>query len=210
MTLSIPLVDLTPALEGSEGARRKVAAEIDQICTEIGFFTIRGHGVPIEVIRTLRDKGNAFFALPLAEKKRAAPVDPITPRGYRGVGIEALSRANAMSTPFDLKEYYHIGRERWPDEPYFTQGEGPRYFIPNLWPEHPVGFGAAAEQYYSAMERLSEHLMALTALALGLPSLSRTKSINTSPPCGSISIRRSKNRRSRVSCEPANIPTTAF
>jgi len=167
--ISIPVIDLEPALKGSEADRRKAAREIDRTCTEVGFFTIRGHGVPGDVIGALRDKANAFFALPLAEKMRAAPADFATPRGYRAMGFEALSRANAVSTPFDLKEFYHIGRERWPDEPYFTQGEGPRYFIPNLWPEYPAGFGAAAQRYYSAMERLAERLMALTALAHGLP-----------------------------------------
>jgi isopenicillin N synthase-like dioxygenase len=169
MPISIPVIDLGPAIEGSEAGRRAVATAIDRTCTEIGFFTIRGHGVPVDIIRALRGKADAFFALPLAQKMRAAPADPATPRGYRGLGIEALSRGNAIATPFDLKEYYHIGREHWPDEPYFTQGEGPRYFIPNLWPEYPENFGAAAEQYYAAMERLSERLMALTALALGLP-----------------------------------------
>lgn len=169
MAISIPVIDLAPAFEGSTAEKREVAREIDRTCTEIGFFTIRGHGVPIEIIRTLRDKGDAFFGLPLAEKMKAAPVDPATPRGYRGLGFEALSRGNAIATPHDLKEYYHIGRERWPDEPYFTAGEGPRYFIPNVWPASPEGFGAAAEHYYSAMEKLSERLMELTALALGLP-----------------------------------------
>jgi isopenicillin N synthase-like dioxygenase len=169
MTIRIPVIDLEPALKGSEAARRDLAREIDRTCTEIGFFTVRGHGVPIDTIRTLRDKADAFFALPLEQKLRAAPVDPATPRGYRALGFEALSRANAVSTPYDLKEFYHIGRERWPNEPYFTAGEGPRYFIPNLWPEYPQGFAAAAEGYYAAMEALGERLLALTALALGLP-----------------------------------------
>lgn len=169
MTISIPVVDLEPALHGSEADRRAVARAIDRNCTEIGFFTIRGHGVPIDAIRDLRGKADAFFALPLNDKMQAAPADPATPRGYRAMGLEALSYANAVAAPFDLKEFYHIGRERWPDAPYFTQGEGPRYFIPNIWPAHPQGFGEAAERYYAAMERLSERLMGLTALALGLP-----------------------------------------
>jgi len=169
MTISIPVIDIEPALHGSEADRRAIAREIDHTCTEIGFFTIRGHGVPVEVIGNLRDKAGTFFALPLEEKMRAAPSDPATPRGYRAMGLEALSRANAVSTPFDLKEFYHIGRERWPDAPYFTQGEGPRYFIPNLWPDYPQGLGEAAEQYYGAMERLTGRLMGLTALALELP-----------------------------------------
>ena len=169
MATSIPVIDLAPALKGSPAEKRAVAMEIDRSCIDIGFFTIRGHGVPLDVIQTLRQTADAFFALPLEQKMRAAPVDPATPRGYRGLGFEALSRGNAITTPYDLKEFYHIGRERWPDEPYFTQGDGPRYFIPNLWPDYPQGLGAAAERYYSAMETLTERLMELTALALGMP-----------------------------------------
>jgi isopenicillin N synthase-like dioxygenase len=169
MMISIPVIDLEPALKGSEADRRAVACEIDRTCSEIGFFTIRGHGVPAEAISTLRGEADVFFALPLEQKMHAAAADPATPRGYRAMGLEALSQANAVSTPFDLKEFYHIGRERWPDEPYFTQGEGPRYFIPNLWPDHPRGLADAAAHYYLAMEQLTEGLMELTALALGLP-----------------------------------------
>ncbi|MCG4735045.1 2-oxoglutarate and iron-dependent oxygenase domain-containing protein, partial [Casaltella massiliensis] len=73
-----------------------------------------------------RDKANAFFALPLEEKLRAAHSDPTMPRGYRALGLEALSHGNAIATPADLKEYYHIGRERWPDDAYFTSAEGTR------------------------------------------------------------------------------------
>jgi isopenicillin N synthase-like dioxygenase len=168
MATTIPVIDLAPAFTGSDAARRRVAAEIDRTCTEIGFFTISGHGVPAETILALREKADTFFALPLDQKLRAAPPDPTMPRGYRALGLEALSRGNAVATPFDLKEFYHLGRERWPDEPYYTQGEGPRYFIPNLWPDRPEGFAEAAEQYYSEMEKLSACLLALAALGLGL------------------------------------------
>lgn len=168
MPITIPVIDLEPALKGSVADKRAVAAQIDRTCTEIGFFTIKGHGIPLALINTLRDKANAFFALPLGDKLKAAHPDSKMPRGYRALGIEALSAGNAIETPADLKEYYHLGRERWPDEPYYTQGEGPRYFIPNLWPDFPAGFGDAAEKYYLALEKLSESMMELTALALGL------------------------------------------
>lgn len=169
MPITIPVIDLEPALSGSAADKRAVAAEIDRTCTEIGFFTIKGHGVPLSLMNELRDKANTFFAQPLSEKLKAAHPDPKMPRGYRALGIEALSFGNDKETPADLKEYYHLGRERWPDESYYSQGEGPRYFIPNLWPENPAGFGAAAEKYYNALEQLSERMMELTALALGLP-----------------------------------------
>ncbi len=169
MTISIPVIDLSAALAGSAADKRATASEIDRTCREIGFFTIKGHGVPGEVMHELRAKANAFFAQPLAEKLKAAPADVKTPRGYRALGIEALSSGNAIATPPDLKEYYHFGRESWPREPYYCEGDGPHYFIPNIWPAEPAGFGAAAECYYAAMEVLCARMMGLTALALGQP-----------------------------------------
>jgi isopenicillin N synthase-like dioxygenase len=102
----------------------------------------------------------------LEEKRKAIHPAPGTPRGYRAMGIEALAGGNAGGTPPDLKEFYHFGRESWPDEPYFTGSEGRRYFIPNLWPQRPPGFGAAAARYYGEMETVAALMMRLTALAL--------------------------------------------
>lgn len=169
MAVSIPVIDLAPALRGDAATRLKVAQQIDAACTDIGFFTIRGHGVDTAVMDTLRAQASHFFNLPLTEKLRAQPADVAAPRGYRALGFESLAHGNAVETPPDLKEYFHFGREHWPADPYFTSAEGQRYFIPNRWPEQPTGFAAAAAAYYSAMERLTGQMMELTALALGLP-----------------------------------------
>lgn len=165
----IPVIDLGPALGGSPAERLRVGREIDRTCREIGFFTIAGHGVPKPVMDALRDTANAFFALPLAEKQRAIHPVKGTPRGYIALGVEALSRGNAQATPPDLKEYYHFGRQAWPDEPYYTSVEGQRYFLPNLWPGQPPGFAEAAAAYYAAMERLTVEMMRLASLGLGIP-----------------------------------------
>jgi isopenicillin N synthase-like dioxygenase len=168
MTTRIPVIDIAPALAGAPADRLGVARAIDRACVDIGFFTITGHGVPAAVIDPLRRLAHEFFALPMDEKRRAIHPVAHTPRGYIAMGGEALSYASERETPPDLKEFYHFGRERWPDEPYFTGPEGRRYFIPNLWPERPAGLGAAAERYFAAMERLDRELMRLAALALGV------------------------------------------
>jgi isopenicillin N synthase-like dioxygenase len=115
----------------------------------------------------LRSKAHEFFALPLQEKRKAIHPVPGTPRGFRAQGLEALAHANAGATPADLKEFYHLGRENWPQETYYTGAEGRRYFIPNLWPSAPQGFANAAAVYYAEMEKLAAFMMRLTALALG-------------------------------------------
>ena len=168
MPRAIPVIDLSEACDGDAAARRRLASRLDRVCRDIGFFTLVGHGAPAVVLDGLREKANAFFALPLEEKRRSIHPVPATPRGYRALGIEALSYGNARQTPPDLKEYYHVGRETWPDDPYFAGLEGRRYFIPNLWPEQPPGFKDAAARYYAEMERIVLALMRLAALGLGV------------------------------------------
>jgi isopenicillin N synthase-like dioxygenase len=164
----IPLIDLTSARTGGQASKQAVAREIDRNCREIGFFTIAGHGMPISIMEELRAKAHGFFAFPLAQKHKAIHPVPGTPRGYRAQGIEALAHASSGQTPPDLKEFYHFGRESWPDEPYYAGVEGRRYFIPNVWPSEPVGLAAAAAAYYAEMEKLAALMMRLAALAFNL------------------------------------------
>jgi isopenicillin N synthase-like dioxygenase len=164
----IPIIDLSAARTGGLAARQAIAREIDATCREIGFFTVTGHGVPVAAMDELRSKAHSFFALSLEDKCKAINPVPGTPRGYRAQGLESLAQANAVTTPPDLKEFYHFGREGWPDETYYTGPEGSRYFIPNFWPATPKGFATAAGAYYTEMEKLAAFMMRLTALALGL------------------------------------------
>src|SRR5262245_12689932 len=152
--MQIPVIDLTDARSADRAARLRLGRLIDRTCTEIGFFTITGHGVPASAIADLNRKAHDFFALRMAEKREVLPADVTIPRGYKPVGYEALGHGNANMTPPDLKEYFHLGRESWPDEPYYTSAEGQRYFVPNVWPRRPAGFAAAAQRYYAEMERL--------------------------------------------------------
>ena len=168
METQIPIIDVTDARSPNRAARQHLGQLIDRTCTEIGFFTITGHGVPPEVITALNRKAHAFFALPMQEKQDVIPTDIKSPRGYKPVGYEALGHGNANMTPPDLKEYYHLGRESWPDDTYYTSPEGQRYFIRNVWPRRPVGFAEAAERYYTEMEHLVVVLMRVAALGLGI------------------------------------------
>ncbi len=164
----VPLLDISPFVEGTESGRQKVARAIAEACESIGFFAITGHGVAPETIAALRRLSHDFFARPVAEKLRAEHPVAGTPRGYRALAGEALGRAGGGDAEPDLKEFYHIGRAGWPDEAYYVGDEGRRYFIANLWPEAPAGFADAALEYYGAMEALEGHLLHAAAIALGI------------------------------------------
>jgi isopenicillin N synthase-like dioxygenase len=166
---AVPVIDLAAARAGAPAARRATAAVVDEACREIGFFAIRGHGVPDATVDALRVKALDFFARPLAEKMAARHPVAGTNRGYHQVGGESLAAANDAEAPPDLKEFFHVGPADVSDDPYYTSALGRRHFLPNLWPAAPVGFAEAATAYYRAMSGLIVELMRLAALALDVP-----------------------------------------
>lgn len=164
----VPIVDLTLARAGGPAERRHAARLIDEACVAIGFFAVTGHGVPEDVSRDMREAAHAFFDLPTEAKQRASAGHAGAPRGYHALAGEALSSANDEVAPPDLKEFYHVGPVDVGDAPYYTSARGRQFFLPNIWPEDPPGFRAAAITYYRAMHGLVGFLMRLTALGLGL------------------------------------------
>jgi isopenicillin N synthase-like dioxygenase len=164
----VPVIDLAPARSGGRADRERVARDIDAACREIGFFAIRGHGVPDALVEDLRRRAHEFFALPLADKLAARHPSPGTNRGYHPVGGEALSTANDAAAPPDLKEFFHVGPVDVTSDAYYTAPAGRRHFEPNLWPAAVPGFAEAAIAYYRTMGRLVGFLMRLAALALDM------------------------------------------
>ena len=164
----VPMIDISPFVDESERGKQDVARAIAEACENIGFFAITGHGVPAETVTALRRLSHDFFSRPMEEKLRAEHAIAATPRGYRVLAGEALGRAGGREAEPDLKEFYHIGPDSWPDEAYYVSPEGQRYFIPNLWPEAPAGFREAALDYYRAVETLEGHVLHACALALDL------------------------------------------
>ena len=168
-TKTVPLIDISPFLAGSSDGQRDVARAVADACEDIGFFAISGHGVPAETTNRLRHLSHAFFELPEDEKAKAIHPVAGTPRGHRIFAGEALGKTSGADAPADFKEFYHFGRDDWPDDDYHCGAEGSQYFIPNIWPENPTGFADAAMDYYREMEKLSFVMMRIAALALDLP-----------------------------------------
>ena len=163
---AVPVIDLAPARGGGRAERLAVARAIDAACRDIGFFAVRGHGVPEALVHDLRGRAHEFFALPLADKLAARHPVPGTNRGYHPVGGETLASANDAAAPPDLKEFFHVGPVDVSGDAYYTGPRGRAHFASNIWPLAPAGFEAAATAYYRTMSGLIVFLMRLAALAL--------------------------------------------
>ena len=63
MHQSVPIIDISPFLQGSPDGKQQVAAEVERACHEIGFMTIIGHGVPQTLIDNTYQTAKRFFVL---------------------------------------------------------------------------------------------------------------------------------------------------
>src|SRR5690606_21753725 len=117
-----------------EGDRDAFVAELGAAYREWGFAGIRGHGIPAGQIDTAYDVFQRFFALPDEVKRKYHVPGGGGARGYTPFGVETAKGA----THFDLKEFWHVGREIPRDSRYAD------VMPPNLWPEEIPEFREVA------------------------------------------------------------------
>lgn len=169
----VPVIDLDrdPAVVG---------AELDQVCTDVGFFQVTGHGVPDAVADRAWNATVAFFDLPLEQRMAVRPPSPGYPYGYIPFSGESLAASTGAVTPPDLKEAYSIGpvdappaREMGVDQAWAWQ--------PNLWPADFPEFHEAWSEYFRVMLGLGSRLMGLFARGLSLPGDYFAASVDESP-----------------------------
>lgn len=75
-------MDLTDLDSGSPEARQRIACEISDACRKCGFFYIKNHGVPEDVVRQTFALLRRFFALDQEVKMEAHVQKNPAIRGY--------------------------------------------------------------------------------------------------------------------------------
>jgi isopenicillin N synthase-like dioxygenase len=123
-----------------------------------GFAVISDHGLDQARIDAAITDAKAFFALPDAVKRRYKIEGISGQRGYTPFGVETAKGA----AHFDLKEFWHVGRELPPGHPY-------RARMPdNVWPAEVANFRADESWLYEALESLGDKVLRAIARYLGL------------------------------------------
>jgi isopenicillin N synthase-like dioxygenase len=145
----IASVSLTDADRDPDAFARKLGGSFE----EYGFAIIADHGIPDALIDRAEEKSREFFALPDDVKRKYLIEGGGGQRGYTAFGIETAKGATA----FDLKEFWHVGRDLAPGHPF-------RDHMPdNVWPAEVPGFKDTFEELYVAFE--SSGLKILKAIA---------------------------------------------
>ena len=134
-----------------------IARELGDSFAEFGFAIVRDHGVPDDLIARAEEASRAFFALP-EETKRAYKIAGIGgARGYTPFGQEQAKDA----TIFDLKEFWHVGRDLAPDHALAE------FMEPNVWPAEVPEFESVMRELYDSLEASGRRVLSAIAIHLG-------------------------------------------
>jgi len=146
------------SLGKSERDPEAFAAAIGGSFERYGFAIVADHGIAADLIHRAEEKARAFFALPDEVKRRYHIPGGGGARGYTPFGVETAKGATA----YDLKEFWHVGRELPPGHPY--EPMMPR----NVWPEEVVSFRDTFLELFAAFDRTGARILEAIARHLGL------------------------------------------
>lgn len=167
----IPLLDIGPYLCGEAGGREAVAARLREISSNVGFFYLRGHGIPQDLIDRVFDQSRRFHALPIEVKKKIPYFDvggfksgyqPCQKDDYQRTNINIIDDAKP-----NLVAKFAINREGGSGGLSMTAAERARPV--NMWPQDLPGFKQTLLDYQGRVERLGRQFLPLWATSLGLP-----------------------------------------
>lgn len=165
-----------PFIDLSAGDEAAAARALDVAGRDLGFFFASGHGVARETVERAYEEALSFFDLPMAAKLAVSRPSDSVSRGYNRLADQSHAATfEADGTPQsgmppDLQESFAIGQRRVPALPSSVSAETAALaYAPNLWPAGQDRLENTLAAYYDAMALLSERLMSLFALALGLP-----------------------------------------
>jgi isopenicillin N synthase-like dioxygenase len=152
------MTDAVPTLDARSTQDARFARDLSAAYEEYGFVIIENHGIEKRVIDQCLDAFHRFFALPVEEKLRYKIPGGGGARGYTPFGIETAKD----SKHFDLKEFWHVGRELPPGHRYAQD------MAPNIWVDSIPGFREATLSLYESFDALGRRLLAPIAHTIGL------------------------------------------
>lgn len=152
----VPSLDLADFTNGSPQQKDEFVKALGLAYTNIGFVSIKNHGLSDELTQNLYQAVEKFFQLPDDVKKQYEKTALAGQRGYISKGREKAKGRNTG----DLKEFFHVGQP--------PQNQRPEY-PDNIWPtEIPELEKYTTEAYLTLLDAGTQMLRAI-ALYLKLP-----------------------------------------
>ena len=152
----VPSLDLADFKSGDEERKSEFVRKLGEAYTNIGFVSIKNHGLSDELVESLYSTIQQFFELPDDTKLKYEKVELYGQRGYISKGKEKAKGANTG----DLKEFYHVGQ---PDDNKRSD------YPANIWPDEISKFEGVTSDAYSTLQSAGIQMLRAIALYLDLP-----------------------------------------
>ena len=157
----IPVIDVRPLRSGNRQAMQEVARQLRQAAEGIGFFYIRNHCIPSQVIQQAHAATKQFFQQP-KDWKNQLKINH-NHHGFLAVGQAKMEKA----TRVDLKESFVWGLDLPDEHPDLTE-KNP-FLGRNQWPTEMPEFRASVYPFFEAGLECGKDMMRAFALSLDLP-----------------------------------------
>ncbi len=167
----IPTLDIAAYLSGQPGGREAAAAKLREVSKTVGFFYLKGHGIPQELIDRVFAQSRRFHALPIETKTKIpyfetgsfkSGYQPCTKDDYQRTNINIINDAKP-----NLNAKFSINREGGSGGLSMTEEQ--RKARVNIWPENLPGFKETISDYHARIEKLGRQFLPLWATSLKLP-----------------------------------------
>ena len=154
----IPVIDLSDFSNDKPEKKLAFIKSIGDAYREVGFVSVKNHGITEALIEDLYREVKAFFSLPDEIKRKYERAELAGQRGYTSFGKEhAKGSAKA-----DLKEFWQFGQTVIDNDPIRAQ------YPDNIWVDELPGFNEAGIHSYRSFENCGRQLLRAIALYLKL------------------------------------------
>lgn len=155
----VPVVDLSDFLSGTPERRRSFVKDLGDAYHEVGFVTVKNHGISDKMIEELYREVKAFFSMPDDIKFKYEKPELAGQRGYTSFGREHAKGSKVA----DLKEFFQFGQMVTDEDPIRKE------YPDNVWVSELPGFNEVNINAYRSFEIAGGHLMRAIAVYLDLP-----------------------------------------
>jgi isopenicillin N synthase-like dioxygenase len=164
-TQELPVLDLGSFLNGDDNDLESLAEQLRGAAEEFGFFFLKNHGVPEDLIQKVFAENERFHNQSM-EAKTALSIDD-NQRGYIRPKATLIKHSTYNeNTKFDSNETTVFATEYGPNNQHRQAGK--RFYGENQWPENLPGFKDTIQEYMSAMTNLGKAILPIWATGLAL------------------------------------------
>ena len=168
---AVPVVDIAPYGDATATTedRLRVARQLDEAASSVGFLQIVGHGISRTAWDGLAGVIDDFFGLPLDTKKQYVAPKGIN-RGYTAPKSERLSLSLGVEKAERMNDFFEAFNVGVDAERFGDLDLDRTAYAPNLWPDEVAGFESRVAAWMAEADVVAHRLLTVFADALSLPS----------------------------------------